>query len=211
MTIDIVMGAKTKLVLLIAWFPSSLLTLFLSVILLRHVSTTREMNTLLKMQALQMLPKNGYEFYAALPEVLGSFTTAVEKEDARPEIIRQFLVRHDSPLTPFADVIVNAADLYNIDFRLTTAIAMCESNLGKKMPEGSYNAWGYAIYTGKMSGAEFEGWLHAIQVMTKYMAEKYYTKGLTTPEEIGPIYAPPSVNTGNSWARCVRTFMDDLK
>jgi hypothetical protein len=103
-----------------------------------------------------------------------------------------------------------SSDTQGIDYRMIAAIGMCESNLGKKMPEGSYNAWGYAIYSGQSSGAEFGGWEHAIDVMTKFLANRFYSKGLTTPEQIGPIYAPPSVEKGNSWAKCVQRFMDEL-
>ena len=156
------------------------------------------------------MPKNGYQFYAALPQVLGSFSVAVAKEDARPEILRQFLAKHQSPLEAYADLIVTKSDEKQIDFRLITAIGMCESNLGKHMPDGSYNAFGYAIYTGQASGAEFKNWEHSIDTMASYLADKFYSQGLTTPEQIGPIYAPPSVDTGNSWAKCVRMFMNEL-
>lgn len=162
-------------------------------------------------QAKELLPKNQYQFFAALPEVLGSFTSAISKQDARPVILEEFLRSHKSPIMPHAQFIVDQSDAYGIDFRLITAIAMCESTAGKFMPEGSHNAWGYAIYTGESSGAEFRNWQEAIGVMAKYLSDRYYQRGLTTPEEIGPIYAPPSVETGNSWAKCVRTFMDELK
>ncbi len=205
------MGKGAKLLLIFAWLPLAWISLISSFFLLHSYSRVKNVNTLLKLQAQALLPRNGYQFYAALPQVLGSFNVAVTKEDARPEILRQFLHTHDSPLESYAQTIVDASDTNHVDFRLTTAIGMCESNLGKKMPDGSYNAWGYAIYTGQQSGAEFKDWDQGIKVMTKYMADRYYSKGLTTPEQIGPIYAPPSVNTGNSWAKCVRTFMDELE
>lgn len=199
-----------KLLLVAVWLPLASLTLILNLLLLNSYSHVKNGSKLLAMQAEELLPKNTYTMYAALPEVLGTFTAAIAKEDARPEILRQFLIEHESPMESHAETLVTASDAHKIDFRLITAIAMCESNLGKKMPEGSYNAFGYAIYTGQSSGASFAGWDHSIWTMAKYIAEKYYSKGLTTPEQIGPIYAPPSVNTGNSWARCVRTFMDEL-
>ncbi len=167
-------------------------------------------NVLLAHQAKIALSQNGYQLYASLPEVLGSFSQAVEKGDARPELLRQFLQIHESPLVDYANSIVTISDENSIDFRLIPAIGMCESNLGKKMPEGSYNAWGYAIYTGKDEGAEFTDWDHAIGTIANYLSARYYGNGLTTPEEMGPIYAPPSVNTDNSWAKCVRKFMDEL-
>lgn len=199
-----------KLLLVIVWTPATVLSLFLSVLLLESYSKTKHINQLLNMQAKAMLPKNGYQFYAALPQVLGSISSSVSREDARAEILQQFLAKHHSPLEPYVDALVSASEEQGIDFRLITAIGMCESNLGKKMPQGSYNAWGYAIYTGESSGANFLDWEDAIRTMANYLAEKYYSRGLTTPEEMGPVYAPPSVETGNSWARCVRTFIDEL-
>lgn len=201
---------KKRLLLVLIWMPTTFLSLISSLLLLNSYGHVQDGGQLFAAQAREMLPRNGYQAFAALPEVLGSFTTAIEKQDARPEILRQFLHRNESPLESHADAIVSISDQEAIDFRLITAIAMCESNAGKKMPEGSYNAWGYKIYTGQNSGAEFQGWEHAIQVMARYLATKYYSRGLTTPEEIGPIYAPPSVNTGNSWAKCVRSFMNEL-
>ncbi|RJR16196.1 hypothetical protein C4579_00570 [Candidatus Microgenomates bacterium] len=204
------MGIRAKLLLFVSWFPASLLTLVLCLNLLSAHQQAKDHEALLRLQAREMLSNNEFQYYMALPQVLGGFSTSVATADARPEILRQFLEGHDSPIAPYADTIVAESDKYHVDFRLITAIGMCESNVGKKMPEGSHNAFGYAIYTGQNSGAEFESWEHSISVMAKYLAERFYAHGLTTPEQIGPIYAPPSVNTGNSWARCVRTFMDEL-
>lgn len=199
-----------KIFLLLFWLPTSILCLILSILLLNSYSRVRDGDKYLALQAKTMLPMNGYQLYAALPEVLSNFSTTIAKEDARPEILRQFLDRHESPLVEFADTIVSASDVKGVDFRLITAIGMCESNLGRNMPDGSYNAWGYAIYTGQSSGASFKNWNQAILTMAEYLSTKYYSRGLTTPEEIGPIYAPPSVETGNSWAKCVRRFIDEL-
>lgn len=199
-----------KLLLVSLWIPLNIISLILCLTLLNSYSNVKAGRTLLAYQTKEMLPKNGYQFYAALPQVLGSFSVAVARQDARSEIIRQFLAKHHSPMESYAELIVSQADEKNIDFRMIPAIGMCESNLGKKMPEGSYNAFGYAIYTGKTRGAVFEDWEHAVTIMAKYLREKYYDKGLTTPEEIGPIYAPPSVETDNSWAKCVKSFMAEL-
>lgn len=199
-----------KFLLVVVWVPASMLSLFFSILTLSSYSRVKDGNRLLALQAKEMLPKNGYSFYAALPQVLGSFTTAIAKHDARSEILRQYLNKHNSPLESYSDFIVASSDAYNVDFRLITAISGCESTFGKNMPEKSYNAFGYATYTGQSTGAVFESWEHSIEVMAKYLSERYYSQGLTTPEEMGPIYAPPSIYTGNSWAKCVGQFMDEL-
>lgn len=199
-----------KALLVLAWLPATALSLMLSVKLLTGYRHTRDFQALLAQHIQTSLPKSGFQFYASLPEVLGSFSVSVSNGDARPEIIRQFLKVHESPLEPYADSIIARSDAYQIDFRLITAISMCESNLGKKMPTGSYNAWGYAIYTGEANGRIFTNWEEAIQVLAEYLATRFYAQGLTTPQQIGPIYAPPSVETDNSWAKCVQKFMDEL-
>ena len=199
-----------KLLVVVVWTPATILSLVASILLLNSYSKVRAGGTLLAYQAKEMFPRNEYQFFAALPQVLGSFTIAIAREDARPEILHQFLQKHNSPFVNYADSIVAASDANQIDFRIITAIGMCESNLGKNMPADSYNAWGFAVYTGEDSGATFKDWDHAIRIMADYLSKKYYNQGLTSPEEIGPIYAPPSINTGNSWAKCVRTYMEEL-
>ena len=40
---------------------------------------------------------------------------------------------------------------YGFDFRLLPAIAMCESNLGKRVPlKAGFNPFGIAVYTGTL-------------------------------------------------------------
>lgn len=199
-----------KIFLIGVWFPATIISLILSIKLLTVYRNTRAFQTLLAQQARASLAKTGYQFYASLPEVLGSFTVSVTKGDARGEIIRQFLNLHESPLAPYNQLIVAVSDEYQIDFRLITAISMCESNVGKKIPSGSHNAWGYQIYTGQDTGAAFADWEEAITIMAQYLHTRYYDQGLIDPLDIGPIYAPPSVETDNSWAKCVQKFMDEL-
>ncbi len=200
-----------RFLLIFLWLPAAVMTLITAIFLLNTSTKIRDGNQLLTQQVNELLSKNQYQFFAALPDVLGTFSQAIETKDARPLLLEKFLLKHDSPLAPYAELIVKESDKYQIDFRLITAIGMCESTLGKNMPEGSYNAWGYAIYTGEKSGATFEGWDQAISTMAKYLKERFYDRGLTHPEQIGPIYAPPSVNTGNSWANCVSHFMEEQK
>ncbi len=195
---------------LLIWFPATILTFLFSFLLLNSYTKVKSARTLVKIQANNMIKESPYQFFAALPQVLGSFNVAVNTGDARPEILKKFFKSYDSPLEPYSQKIVSASDDYGIDYRLITSIAMCESNVGKAMPKNSHNAWGYAVYTGEESGAVFKDWNHAIDVMAEYLYNKYYKEGLATPDEIGPIYAPPSVENGNSWARCVTKFMEEL-
>lgn len=195
-----------KILLLAFWFPATIITLSLTILLSYFLDNVKAGEILLSQQAKELVQKNQYEFYAALPQVLGTFTTAVQASDARPELIRQYLKRHQSPLLPYADLIVNLSDQYGLDFRLIVSIAQCESNLCKKMPPQSYNCWGF------QNGATyFISWEQALNQVAKTLKEDYIDQGLVTPEQIMPKYAPPSVEKGGPWAKCVAQFMEELK
>jgi hypothetical protein len=144
------------------------------------------------------------QLYAALPqsvgEVLGVFSTA----DARPVIIEKYLEKHHSPMPP--EPLLEAADRHNVDPWLIIAIAQCESNLCTKYPEGSYNCWGF-----ENGATRFLSWEQAYDQVAKTLRERYLNLGLETPEEIMPKYAPPSVEKGGPWAKCVRQFMEELE
>jgi hypothetical protein len=132
--------------------------------------------------------------------------------DARVLLLHQFMSKYQSPLTQYADVMVAEADRNGLDFRLVPAIAMCESNLGIRIPSrDSYNAWGLAVYTGQLSGKKFENWPAAIQWVSSYIKERYYDKGYKDLYAIGAIWAPPSVNNGYSWTNCVEGFMKSIQ
>lgn len=160
----------------------------------------------LQAQAAELAKKNEYQFYAGLPEVLGSFSKVVTTGDARPEILKQFFNKHQSSLEPYAEFIVQKSDEVGLDNpRLIVAIAMCESNLCKRAPKNSYNCWGFQNGATKFSSME-----QAITRVAETLKKDYLDKDLKTPEEIMVKYAPPSVEKGGSWARCVNQFLQEL-
>ena len=144
--------------------------------------------------------------FAALPSLENVVIDKIEEKDANAEIVRQFFARYNSPLEPYAQDIVDAANAYNIDFRLVPAIAMQESNLCKKARIGSYNCWGFGIYGKKAT--RFENYKEAIYTVTKTLSQQYKNKGLETPEEIMKKYTPSS---NGRWAYSVNFFMNHLK
>lgn len=126
--------------------------------------------------------------------------------DQRDMKLTQYLNSYGSPLTPFASHIVNEADRLGIDYRLIPAIAGVESTFGKRMPRDSYNAWGWAIYTGKTSGAYFKSWEHAITVISEGLRYKYIDRGAITVPQIGRIYA-----SSNAWPHSTMYFLSDME
>jgi hypothetical protein len=145
--------------------------------------------------------------FAALPT---SENTMIEdqitQKDARVEIIRQFFEQYKSPLEPYASTVVETADTYSLDFRLIPAIAMQESNLCKRVPENSFNCWGFGIYGQKVT--RFSDYEEGIVAVTKTLALKYKADGLDTPREIMRRYTPQS---NGSWADSVEYFMNQLQ
>ncbi|KPJ70992.1 hypothetical protein AMJ51_00415 [Microgenomates bacterium DG_75] len=195
-----------KLALLLIFFIVTPTTLVVSFFTLIKVTQTKEISALAKESVSQLASQPPSRFYAALPEVLGEMTTAIETGDARPVIIEKYLEKHNSPLLPYADELLAVSEKYDVDYRLIVAIAQCESNLCKKSPEGSFNCWGF-----ENGATKFLSWEQALDQVAKTLREDYLDEGLETPEEIMVKYAPPSVEKGGPWAKCVIQFIDELE
>jgi hypothetical protein len=149
------------------------------------------------------------EFTPSLGQVKGIETT-IGTEDARVELVANFLQRHDSPLEPYdqyAKKIVDIADKYGVDFRLIPAIAMQESNLCKKIPEGSYNCLGFGIHSeGTLT---FDSYEANFDRAAKELKKNYIDQGRTTPEDIMRKYTPSSPH--GAWAESVKQWMAEMR
>ncbi len=144
--------------------------------------------------------------YAALPPTGGNLSFEVRGVDSRPVLLKQYLAYYHSPLEPYADYIFAVSEKYGLDYRLLVAIAQQESNLGKKIPLGSYNAWGWGIHSRGTLG--FSGWEEAIETVARGLREDYLNQGLVTPEEMMSKYTPLS---NGSWAAGVNQFMAEIE
>ena len=129
---------------------------------------------------------------------------AIKVIDLRPLIVENFL--KGTPLEEYSKTIVDTSDKYNLDYRLIPAIAMKETGGGSTAPEGSYNAWGFG--NGK---SYFTSWEKAIQSVAKTLKERYADRGLVTPEQIMPVYAPPQIYTGGQWAKDINYFFRQME
>lgn len=193
-----------KGLLLVLWFPLTFILLFLNLALLRTLSLEV---TPVQAGETTVFPKN-ITAMAGTAQILGSSVVA---GDARALLLQSFLNQHNSPMAPFSELIVREADSNDLDFRLVVAIAMCESNLGKRMPKkDEFNAWGIAVYTGENKGKAFDSWPHAITWVSQYIKTKYYDRNITDLKDIGAIWAPPSVEKGYSWTNCVQNFQGTI-
>lgn len=193
-----------KIAVALLWFPLTLTLLAMNLSLLFSLTRKVEAKPVAYLPRLSIAASS-----VGTEQVLGASVVAA---DARTLLLEAFLETHGSPLTEYAGYILDRADYYGLDYRLVPAIAMCESNVGKRLPSSdSYNAWGISVETGEVSGAKFRNWISAIDWVSRYLKEKYYAKGITELTDIGAIYAPPSVANGNSWANCVAHFMDQIQ
>src|SRR3972149_459571 len=99
-----------KNLLLIAAFlvltPIALGTSFFALIAIsnNHVQNSQVLAANTKNLLVNPLP--GVNVYAALPNEPTSISATIGAEDARVEIIRQYLVRYKSPLRPYAEHLV---------------------------------------------------------------------------------------------------------
>ncbi len=145
----------------------------------------------------------GAKIYASLPTDFPSISGTPGIADARAEIIKQYLLRYKSPMSSSADYIVKTADEFNIDYRLTTAIAQQESNLCKMAPPKTFN-WG--IHSEGTLG--FSSYEEGIRAVTMGLAQNYFSLGMDTPEKIMSKYTPLS---NGSWARGVTEFLNEME
>ncbi len=136
----------------------------------------------------------------------GEIKSQIIKADARPVIIEKYLAKYKSPLLPYARQIFEISETYGFDYYWIVAIAQQESNLCKKIPEDSYNCWGYGIH--KNGTLKFESYDLALKSFAEYLKREYFDKGLNTPELIMKKYCPHS---DGSWARGVQQFIDELE
>lgn len=150
-----------------------------------------------------------FQLFAALPQSERFVSGDVIYSDARAKIIENFFENYKAPLSAYGQVFIQTADKYRLDWRLLPAIAMQESNGGKKVINNSYNPFGYGIYGNSV--IRFNSWEEAIEKVGKGLRENYLNQGLKTPYQIMAKYTPPSLSKNGAWAKGVSLFMEELR
>lgn len=125
-----------------------------------------------------------------------------ETLDSRAYILKNYFAKYNSPLQDNAQDFVNAADLYEVDWRLVAAISGVESTFGKFTP-GGFNCWGWGVYGDQALG--FESYKDGIYTVTKGLREGYLDKGLYDPYAMNRIYA-----SSPHWGGKVSYFLADI-
>jgi hypothetical protein len=127
-------------------------------------------------------------------------------QDIRIIALTRFLEDNRSPLKDFAEDIVYQADLNGIPYYLVPAIAMQESGGCKRIPEDSYNCWGFGIYGNKV--IRFASYKEAITNVTKTVKEAYIKNGLTNATLVEDRWTPSS---DGQWSSAVNYFIGKIK
>lgn len=129
--------------------------------------------------------------------------------DARALILRDYLAERNSPLQYHANDFIQAADKYQLDWKLVAAISGVESTFGKAIPGGhdplytSYNGWGWGVYGTQSLG--FKSWRDGIFTVSRGLKEDYVSRGLLEPIAMNRRYA-----SSPTWGVRVVYFMNDI-
>ena len=116
--------------------------------------------------------------------------TLQKEREEKATKIDAYYGRHDLPLTGYGMAMVLAGEKYGVDPFLLAGLAMRESTGGKRIPKGSYNAFGWG-------NVKFDSFDHAIDTVAKNLGghnektARYY-KGKNL-RGILVTYNPPSV------------------
>lgn len=130
--------------------------------------------------------------------------------DKRAQILKSYLVKHNSPLENSAQDFIDAADKYSLDWKLVVSISGVESTFGKRIPGGhdplytSYNGWGWGVYGDNV--LKFNSWREAIFTISKGLKENYVDKGYTEPLVMNKKYA-----ASQTWGVRVVYFMNEIE
>ena len=149
--------------------------------------------------------------FASVPKVVSLFGFTQGEEYPRAAQLEKYLITRKSPMAASAKTFVEVADQCPMDWTLLPAIAGKESAFGRIIPINSYNAFGWAVYTGQTSGAVFDSWDHAIQRVGEGLCENYIKQGRNTPELIEQLYTPQSARTHGGWRTDVTFMMEQIK
>ena len=189
---------KPRIGFVAAWYGFSVTALTFAITFSLYLSITK-----------QVAPQsNNFKIYSSLPQGGMEVSEDIQKVDARAKIIENFFRGYKAPLADFASEFIVVSDKYHLDWRLLPAIAMQESNGGRKVIENSNNPFGYGIYGGVV--LKFASFEEAIERVGRGLRENYLDKGLKTPSQIMAKYTPPAIPTG-SWAKGVSIFMEELQ
>jgi hypothetical protein len=193
-----------KLLLLTSFVFVAPLVLLISIVQFAYISSLKSDNHLFLLGFMNRHQIVGVA-YAALPSTTEQVSGAVETNDARIAKLQQFFHAYGSVLEDYSKNFIDAADKYDLDYKLLPAIAMQESGGCKKIIKDSHNCYGYGIYTNHTT--TFSSYEEGIDTVAKAMQKYYISQGINTPEEIGKKWNPADTN---GWKEKIKHFMSQI-
>ena len=168
-----------------------------------------------------------YPMFMALPKVMGESTVFINGVDGTDELVCQYMDKYKSPMYATCANFSQTFQKYDINPVFALSVAMCESNLGKKMPipisqnchdniqvnegpdECCHNPFGYGVHSaGTLC---FDTWEEGYQFVARDFKRKYSDQGLKTIDDIMSKYNKISAEERNgSWGKCVKQFTDEI-
>ena len=166
-------------------------------------------NTTLNAPVTRIKPDK-YNIFAAQPLEIETTTTFLYGMDSRAKKIDGVFKAYNCPMAGTGEYIVEQADKNGIPYWIVASIAFQESICGKYTPEKggveSYNAWGWAKYGD--STKFFKSYEHGIKVVSEYLGNRFFKRGITDTCDIMKVYTPPS---NGSWCRGVNYFAEKIQ
>ncbi len=153
--------------------------------------------------------QNKFSIFASKPRVLGAASSSVEELNSHAAQVDGTFKKFKCPIYGYGDKFVEEAEKNAIPYWLVAAVAFQESSCGKNIPTkdglSSNNLWGWGVYGTKVT--TFESIDEGIETVSKYMHNKFYSKGITELCDIMKVYTPPSKG---SWCEGVGFFRDQI-
>lgn len=200
-------GLVIKMSAFTAWAATTIFVISAAFFVLSNPQSFEQINS----SFFNLDPSHSYSLFTAVPEEGQVLGQQINMADGRAAILREFLQTYRSPLSDHAEKFIEVADKYQLPWTLLPAICGKESGFGKVVPLGSYNCFGWAVYTNQSTGTTFANWEDAIEKVGKGLKRDYFDKGLTTLEQIERYYTPISANRDNSWRGDVAYFQQELE
>ena len=124
--------------------------------------------------------------------------------------VKVFLTKYNSPLKDYADVLVDEAYIYGLDYRLVVSVAGVESTFCKfPAPGTEYNCWGYKSYSSPNGWWRFSNYREGIEKITQTIAnDRIYSSF----QQSGSIYDLAKTYTENpeSWIKSLNYFLNQI-
>lgn len=153
------------------------------------------------------------ETFASLPSAKPEIGSQIESNDARGEIIKNYLTKYkaNEELINNVDFLVKKSDERGVDPRFIVAISRKESTFCKniaKLPDGSSsnNCGGLGIFGKTLTSfSSIHDWIEA---EIDFMAKAYISKGITDTCEIEKTHTPPSKGR---WCQAINAYIAEMQ